>query len=165
MFHFRTEKIALGYAYTARAHSESTHRLPLPPDAYGEKNFNRVWYDIQKFMEMDKNDKAFDGGKPMVFTFTDSYSSEANQLNVLKSFMKQFVGDELLPIDLYPLTRLFYTLRNELAARGRADEVPNEKYCEIFLEKDPYETLAGISCSVISGFSSIFFHIKINLLI
>ena len=105
---------------------------------------------MQKFM--DKADKAFDGGKPMVFTFTDSYASEANQIDVLKSFMKQFVGDKSLPIDLYPLTRLFYTLRKELAARGRVDDVPNEKFCEMFLSNDPYETSAGISCEVISIF-------------
>lgn len=144
LFILKTEKVAFGFAYTAKAHSESTHRLPTPPDAYGEKNFNRVWCEIEKFMGTD--DKAYDGGKPMVFAFHDAFSSDANQFDVLKSFMKQFVGSKSLPIDLYPLTRLFYTLRKELAARGSVDAVPNEKFCEVFLTNDPYETSAGISC-------------------
>lgn len=112
---------------------------------------------------MDTDDKAYDGGKPMVFTFADVFASEANQIDVLKSFMKQFVGSESLPIDLYPLTRLFYTLRKELAARGRVDNVPSEKFCDMFLTNDPYETSGGISCEVNCG--SIFiathhFHIE-----
>lgn len=147
---FWTDKPALGYAFTAKSHSESTHRLPTPPDAYGEKNLGRIWCEIEKFMDTD--DKAYDGGKPMVFSFADPYASEVNQIEVLKSFVKQFVGNSQtkLPIDLYPLTRLFYTLRKELHARGRADMfVPNEKYCEGFLAKDPYETRSGISCQVI----------------
>lgn len=116
----------------------------------GEKNFGRVWCEIQKFMGND--DKAFDGGKPIVFTFHDPYSSEESQMDVLKSFLKQFTGSETLPIDLYPLTRLFYTLRNELAARGRVDKVPSEQFCETFLSNDPYETHGGISCKVIWSF-------------
>lgn len=154
-FCFQTDKPALGYAYTAKAHSESTHRLPTPPDAYGEKNLGRVWCEIEKFMDTD--DKAYDGGKPMVFTFADVFASEANQIDVLKSFMKQFVGSSSLPIDLYPLTRLFYTLRKELAARGKVQGVPNEKFCDMFLTNDPYETTANISCSVIQ-FNSIQFN-------
>lgn len=108
-------------------------------------------YEIEKFM--DNDDKAFDGGKPMVFTFTDTYASEANQIDVLKSFMKQFALDKPNPVDLYPLTRLFYALRKELAARGRVDDVPNERFCDNFLSNDPYETHGGISCEVISSFS------------
>lgn len=160
------EKIAFGYAYTAKAHTESTHRLPTVPDAFGEKNLARVWYDIQKFMDMDKDEIAFDGGKPMVFTFYDPFSSEANQIDVLKSFIRQFVGNKSLPIDLYPLNRLFYTLRKELAARGLVGDVPNEKFCEVFLTKDPYETLGGISCSVIFYFCCCccwFFYLLIKL--
>lgn len=141
-----TDKPALGYAFTAKSHSETTHRLPVPPDAFGEKNLRRVWCDMEKFIGTDIKD--FDGGKLMVFTFADAYSSEANQIEVLKSFMKQFVGSDSLPIDLYPLTRLFYMLRKELAARHLVDAVPNERYCDMFLTNDPYETIGGISCDV-----------------
>lgn len=116
---------------------------------------------------MGEDDKAFDGGKPMVFTFTDTFACEANQIDVLKSFMKQFVKTESLPIDLYPLTRLFYALCKELSIRGCVDDVTmgpygpyaiwhcDEKICETFLANDPYEWRAGISCSV--GFLPFFY--------
>lgn len=138
------------FAWTAKEHSEKTHRLPRPPDAFGEKNFRRVWQEMKIFMEKDGGMQAFDGGKPMVFTFTDSYASEASQIDVLKSFMRQFVGSDSMPFDLYPLRRLFYALRKELFARGRVDDVPNEMFCDTFLTNDPYETIGGISCMVIS---------------
>lgn len=143
-------KVELGFAYTAKAHSDGNHRLPPPPNAFGLDNMGRVLYEIKKFMKDDA--KSFDGGAPMVFAYADPYACEDNQLDVLKSFMQQFAqnGDNSGGIDIYPLTRLFYTLKKELAARGRGDDVPNESFCNVFLSRDPYETIAGISCQVIS---------------
>lgn len=140
----------MGFAYTAKAHSDGNHRLPPPPNAFGLDNMGRVLYEIKKFMKDDA--KSFDGGAPMVFAYADPYACEDNQLDVLKSFMQQFAqnGDNSGGIDIYPLTRLFYTLKKELAARGRGDDVPNESFCNVFLSRDPYETIAGISCQVIS---------------
>lgn len=104
--------------------------------------------EIKEFMKPNRT--AHDGGKPMVFTFTENHlkNSDQNQIDVLKSFMKQFVGRETLPIDLYPLDRLFYTLRKELAARGRVDAVPSVHICADFLSNDPFEITNGISCNV-----------------
>lgn len=136
----------MGMAFTAKDYSEKTHRLPPPPNAFGEKNYSRVIYEMEKFMAKDK--KGFDGGKPIVFTYVDQYASEDDQIEVLKSFMEQFSDAELF-FDLYPLTRLFYTLQKELAARGRGDDIPNENFCHVFLSRDPYETIGGISCPVI----------------
>lgn len=143
-------KVDLGFAYTAKAHSDANHRLPPPPNAFGLDNMGRVLYEIKKFMKDDA--KTFDGARPMVFTYADPYASEDSQLDVLKSFMQQFAqnGDNSGDIHIYPLTRLFYALHKELVARGRGDDIPNESFCNVFLSRDPYETIAGISCQVIS---------------
>lgn len=138
----------LGYAYTVKAHSESTHRLPPPPNALGEANFGRILYEIQNFMKEDA--EAFDGGKQMVFAYADPYSNQDDQLDVLDSFIKQFSGGKPVNFVIYPLRRLFYAIRKELAAQGRTDDVPNEIFCNAFLSKDPYETFGGISCDVSS---------------
>lgn len=149
-YYFDSEKnlgcVELGYAYTAKAHSERTHRLPPPPNAYGETNLGRVWYEMKKFMK--DHPKGYDGGNPIVFVYADPYASEDNEIEVLKSFMNQIAGNESASIDIYPLTRLFYALQKELVARGRGDDIPNENFCNVFLSRDPYETIAGISCQV-----------------
>lgn len=141
-----TEKVEIGYAYTVKAHSEETHRLPPPPKAFGEKDYNRLLFEIKKFLK-DDNNPVFDGGNPMIFTFHNEYSSEDNQIDVLKNLLDQF-GDHDHRINIYPLTRLFYVLRNELAHRGLCEKIPNEAYSKVFLSRDPYECLGGISCEV-----------------
>lgn len=97
---------------------------------------------------MKDDNETFDGGNQMVFTYGDPYASEENQIDVLKSFMGQFAGGKEVKFDLYPLTRLFYALQKELAARGRCDDIPNENFSNVFLSRDPYEVIGGISCQV-----------------
>lgn len=95
---------------------------------------------------MEGREPVFDGGKHMVFTYSDE--SVDSQIDVLKDFLRQFAGEKDHGIDIFPLTRLFYALRNELAANGRGEVIPNENFTNVFLSRDPYEALAGISCPV-----------------
>lgn len=97
----------------------------------------------------------FDGGNPFVFTYNDPYSNECNQVEVLKDFLNQFAEPKTPNIDVYPLTRLFYVLRMELAARGKCEGIPNENFTNVLLSRDPYETTAGISCEVSVTFAKI----------
>lgn len=92
---------------------------------------------------------GFDNGNPIVFTYYDTYDNDDNQVDVLTSFMQQFGADDSgFELDFYPLTRLFYTLRKELHARRLADDIPNENFANVFLSRDPYDSIGGISCSV-----------------
>lgn len=143
-----TGSVEIGYAYTVKAHAEETHRLPTPPNAFGETDYGRVLYNIQKFMKED-GVPTFDGGNQIIFTYNDPYSNDENQVDVLKDFFKQFAGQRGHRIDIYPLTRLYYALRKELAARGKSDGIPNENFTNILLSRDPYESIGGISCEVI----------------
>ncbi|XP_031619145.1 protein maelstrom homolog [Contarinia nasturtii] len=140
------EHVEIGYAYTAKAHSEETHQIPPPPNDFGETNYQRVMFNIKKFMKED-GVQTFDGGNQMIFTYHDPYTNEENQVDVLKDFLKQFADErEQHNIDVYPLTRLFYVLRKELAARGKTEAIPNENFTNILLSRDPYESIGGISC-------------------
>lgn len=104
-------------------------------------------YNIVKFL--NDGGPVFDGGKQFVFTYNDEFTDESSQIEVLKNFMRQFNGGNDPAIDVYPLSRLFYVLRTELAQRGLVDAIPNEGYAKVFLSRDPYECLSGISCTVI----------------
>lgn len=138
----------IGYAFEVKEHSEQTHRIPAPgPHAFdGETNLDRVFYEIQKFFKDEG--ETFDRGPQMVFTFTDPYANEANQIEVLTSFMDQMRNGKNTGIVFFPMTRLFYALRKELAQRGKCEDIPNENFASIFLSRDPYETNSGISCLV-----------------
>lgn len=45
-----TEKLPLGFQYDAKSWSEESHRLPIPPNAKGEKNYALILHEINKFM-------------------------------------------------------------------------------------------------------------------
>lgn len=141
-------EIETGYAFQAKDLSERTHRLPYPPDAMGEKDFFRVHEDIMRFIRDDSDAKkyAIDDGKPMVFTYSEYYSSEAQE-DILNSFMKQFSSDGCINIDIYSLNYLYYVLRNQLVAKKRLDSIPNENFVKVLLEHDPYESQGNISCN------------------
>lgn len=140
----------MGFAYQAKHRSESSHRLPYPPNAMGQKNFFFVHEDIMRFIGEDKDAKkyAIDEGKPMVFTYSEFYASEESQVDVLKSFMQQFSRDGNINLDIYPLNYLYYALRNQLVEKNLLESIPNENFVKILLERDPYESQGGISCQV-----------------
>lgn len=143
-------KIETGYAFQAKDRSERMHRLPYPPHAMGEKSYPRVHEGIMKFIrdDIDAQKYAIDHGKPMVFTYSEFYSSEDVQVDVLNSFMKQFSFDGSVDIDIYPLNHLYYVLRNQLVEKKRLDRIPNENFVKVLLERDPYESQGNISCNV-----------------
>lgn len=137
----------MGFAYAAKAHSEETHHLPPPPNALGEKDFGRVYHKIKKFLK-DENAPVFDGGKYMVFAYNYPYANEESQINVLKNFLHQFSDENENCIDVFPLTRLFYVLQNELAKHGKCEELSNENFADVLMSHDSYESLGDIACPV-----------------
>lgn len=139
----------MGYLANANDHTEATHRLPIPfiaASEIGEKDFHRIDYSIKKFLIEDG--QCFDGGKPIVFTYTDRYSAENHQISVLKSFMTTFSHHNQLEIDIFPLERLFVILRSKLADMERIAPLPNEHFADIIMSRDPFDATIGISCEV-----------------
>lgn len=137
--------VELGYAADARNYSDDTHKLPIPPNAMGETNFYEVFRKIWKLLVADKNRYKFDDGKPFVFTYTSDHTSEEDNILMLKSFMMQLSNREA-PIDVYPLSRLFYILSTNLFEIDRFQKIDNISIVHIILSRDLFEHRSGFSC-------------------
>lgn len=136
--------VELGYAADAKAHADSTHKLPIPPNAYGETNFNEVYQEIWNLLT-EESHYQFDNGKPFVFTYTNDCSTEEENILMLKSFMRQLTPNES-PIDVYPLSRLLFILTANLSAIDRCQSIDNISIAKMVLSRDTYEHRSGFSC-------------------
>lgn len=137
--------VELGYAADAKNHSDNTHKLPLPPNAMGESDFSDVFRKIWKLLVAGKNRYSFDDGKPFVFTYTGDCATEEDNILMLKSFMQQ-VSNKESPIDIYPLSGLFFILTTNLFEIDRFQKIDNISIVHMLLSRDSYEHRSGFSC-------------------
>lgn len=129
------DALPLGYLHTAKVLSETEHRLPYPPNAKGEKRFDKIFESILDFV------KPTSDGIVTVFT-------KADNIPMLESILGQLsdaTGEEAKPIDLFPLESLFFYLKKE------ADKVTGDQ-CSIhvtnmMLGLDTFDHRVGIACA------------------
>lgn len=134
----------MGFAADAKVYSESTHMLPLPPHAFGERKFHAVFFNIWKILT---NVARIDSGKPFVFTYTNDYASEEDSVSMLKSVLSQLYSSQKeVPIDVYPLSRLFFVLASKLFESGRLHHKINMSIVNMQMSRDAYEYRSGFSC-------------------
>lgn len=137
----------MGYRNEAKMHSESTHRLPLPPNCDGVKKerFNDVVYaDIKRMLNTEVG--TFDGGKPFVFT-----SEGVNDENIvmLKSFMKQFSLKEESPIDVFPMHMLLFTMKDVWEKECNIpNDMPTAYVAKAILLRETLEHRPNLGCDV-----------------
>lgn len=138
----------MGYLAEAKEHVERTHRTPIPgmDESIGESDLRRVHSKIMNFLKM--YGEPLDNGKPIVFTYTDKYSVNDNQVNVLKSFMRSFSDDGEVNIDIFPLEQLFITLRKALSEKEFDEPLPNDNFADVIMSRDPFDVVPGVGCQV-----------------
>lgn len=119
--------------------------MPIPPYAMGESNFQEVFRKIWKRLVVDRSKYQFDDGKPFVFTYTGDGATEEDNILMLKSFMTQLSNKDS-PIDIYPLSRLFFILTTNLFEIDRFQKIDNISIVHMLLSRDPYEHHSGFSC-------------------
>ncbi len=133
----KTEKIPLGYQYDAKENSDSSHRLPIPPKAKGERNYQHIFDEIKKFL-----------GKPTPIMFT-----ARDNIPMIKSFIEQFVGDDESPDNghfrVYPLHQVFFEIKEE-AVRSSVNGVSFKSIhiAEQHLSRDDYAYFTNTACAV-----------------
>lgn len=111
----------------------------------GETDFEEVFFNIWKLLASDKKRFGFDDGKPFVFTHPDDCTSEENSILMMKSFITQ-ISKKDSPIDIYPMSRLFYILATNLTEIDRYQNIENISIARLLLSRDPYEHRSGFSC-------------------
>lgn len=126
----------MGFQYTAKSHSDDTHRLPIPPNAKGEKNYQSILKQIHKFM--GKNELA------PLFTLKEN-------IPMIKSFLHQFceMSEEESRHRVYPLHELFFVIKEEAAKNSVEGEAFQSIHIpDAHLNRDQYIYLRDTACNV-----------------
>lgn len=136
-----TGKLPLGYSYPAIDHSNTTHRLPCPPSAMGETDFETVYMRVKSFILSDSATNDI----PTIFI-------KENEIDMLVSVMeclsnKSYTDTEF---DIFPLEELFFTLKEETGKYGinGVSDVKSIHIARRLLDIDPYENRPEIACEV-----------------
>ncbi|XP_055308372.1 protein maelstrom homolog isoform X2 [Sitodiplosis mosellana] len=136
------ETVTIGYAFEAKDRSEKVHRLPPPPNALGEKDYEKIYSAILGVLDSEPGqtfDKS-DSRRPYVFT-----RKEDNE--VIESILDQLseVAEKQwhTTFDVFDFELLFNELKNnvELATEPIRITVTNT-----FIEQDRYDSTPNISC-------------------
>ncbi|KAH8234773.1 hypothetical protein KR032_002937 [Drosophila birchii] len=130
--------IDLGQASDALHHSNTTHKLPLPPNALGESNINKLYEEIHDYLT-----KCI-GRKPLiVFTKAEDMAIVKASLNDLhvKSCHR---GPQ---IEVYSMEYLLFYLKKQiLQITGLPDDDITEIFTNSYLSTDYFQYCAHIAC-------------------
>lgn len=133
--------VALCYAFEAKDRSEKVHRLPVPPDAMGEKNYETIYTAILDVIgarpgeTFDKKDER----RPCVFI-------RKQDIEMIESILNQLSDNKWeQTFDVFELELLFHRLKNK-SSRDDADPIPIT-VTSGFIQNDRYEMTKNISCN------------------
>ncbi|XP_058820193.1 protein maelstrom homolog [Topomyia yanbarensis] len=141
------QELPLGMAHDAELHTNETHQLPLPPDAIGESDYEKVLKMIFKFTEGSSSKKRL----PLLFTYN---KDQAMVRNILFGLLDATGIDNLEP-KVYPLVDLFFYLKQATENYGLdICTFPSVHMAKALLEKDVYAYTLGIGCEVHEGLNN-----------
>uniref|UniRef100_A0A182NCG6 HMG box domain-containing protein n=1 Tax=Anopheles dirus TaxID=7168 RepID=A0A182NCG6_9DIPT len=127
--------LPLGMAFEAQLHSDEDHQLPIPPNAMGESDFDKIAMTLLAFLLQD-------GEMPLLFTDHDDVAKvESMLLDVLEE------RAEGMRLYVCPLAELFFQLKK----RGQQDLLerstfPSVHIAQQIITRDVYDYTKGISC-------------------
>lgn len=128
-----------GHQYEAQQHSETTHNLPLPPNALGDKNLGNIYNDILNFIRGGNSNNY-----PSVYTHRDC----VHIVESILDFLKTDIGANNIDLKVYPIQYLFYIMKEATCEAGELEK-PNSFYItDAYFERDFFEYQIGIGCQV-----------------
>lgn len=128
-----------GHQYEAQHHSETTHNLPLPPNALGAKNLGNIYNDVLNFIR-DKNSNYY----PPIYTHRDCMHVVESVLE----FLKADVGANNIDLKVYPIQYLFYIMKEATSEAGEVEKPKSFYITDAYFERDFFEFQIGIACQV-----------------
>lgn len=135
--HINPGENIFGHGFAAKQHSESTHNLPLPPNAIGETDLDKIYQQILEFLKV--------GGStlPPLYTLPDQIQATESVLN----FLKMGKGCKV-DLKIYNIHYLFYTLKVATCEQGGIIKPDSIFITTTFFERDEFEYHVGIGCNV-----------------
>lgn len=126
--------------YQAKSHADDTHRLPVPPNAMGERDFGKVIQGLMSFIETDEN-----GQYPPLYAHKHYLEMIKNVMSILEN---EYFGDNNVNFKIYPIQYLFYTLKMSTAEKGEVKKPESIFISDAIFERDTFEYQNKISCDV-----------------
>ena len=128
-----------GHEYEARHLSDTTHKLPLPPNAKGDTNLGRIYNDVLQFIRNKESNEI-----PPVYTNLQSIPIVDSVLE----FLRADVGAETAPLQVYSIQYLFYLMKEATCEMGDLDKPKSHYITDAYFERDFFEYQTGIACDV-----------------
>lgn len=126
-----------GHTYEAQQHSDTTHQLPLPPNAMGEQQLGKLYNMILHFIRPE------DGAEyPPIFTNAESMQIVESSLN----FIKADAGANKVDLKIYSIQYLFYTLKEATCEVGEVEKPASIFVTDAYFDRDIFEYMVGIAC-------------------
>ncbi|EDV52785.1 protein maelstrom [Drosophila erecta] len=134
-------QIIFGQGSDALHHSSTTHDLPLPPNALGEKNMAKLYRNIIDYLT-----KCQGGDKPLiVFTPAENIAMVKSCFRYLECEDDSKDGGRT--IQVFDIEYLLFILKKEVMdVADLNDEKINKFVTDAFFKKDFFEFTAGIAC-------------------
>ncbi|XP_073825387.1 protein maelstrom 1-like [Musca autumnalis] len=126
-----------GHQYEAQHLSDTTHKLPLPPNALGDKRLGKIYNDILNFVRDGKSDNY-----PPVYTHRDSIHVVDSVLSFLRSDMD--ANDVVLQI--YSIQHLLFVMKEATCEAGELEKPKTFYITDAYFERDFFEYQCGIGC-------------------
>ncbi|XP_037819034.1 protein maelstrom 1 [Lucilia sericata] len=126
-----------GHQYEAQHHSDTTHNLPLPPNALGEKNLGSIYNDILNFIRDEETNDY-----PPLYTHRDGIHIVESVLE----FLKADVGANNIDLKIYPIQYLFFIMKEATCEVGELEKPKSFYITDAFFERDFFEYQIGIAC-------------------
>uniref|UniRef100_A0A182IIY3 Maelstrom domain-containing protein n=1 Tax=Anopheles atroparvus TaxID=41427 RepID=A0A182IIY3_ANOAO len=129
--------LPVGYALAAQEQSEMYHKLPTPPNALGEKDYERIAFQLLEFLSKNGADT------PLLFT-------NSHELLKVETMLHDIVEETFPDLKLLvcPLSEFFYQLKKSTAQFFGGDDqnLPTIHMLQILIDKDVYDFTPDISC-------------------
>uniref|UniRef100_A0A1Q3EW40 Putative maelstrom n=1 Tax=Culex tarsalis TaxID=7177 RepID=A0A1Q3EW40_CULTA len=133
--------LPLGMALDAATHSNETHKLPVPPDALGEANCEKILRLILKFLKSSSGSRTI----PPMFT----WNKDIPMVESILRWIVEATDLDHVKLSVLPLIDFFYTLKLATESYGLdINTFPSIHMAKALLEKDVYAYTAGIACDV-----------------
>uniref|UniRef100_T1PAS7 PiRNA pathway germ-plasm component n=1 Tax=Musca domestica TaxID=7370 RepID=T1PAS7_MUSDO len=126
-----------GHQYEAQHHSETTHNLPLPPNALGDKNLANIYNEILKFIRDDDSNSY-----PPIYTHRDCIHIVESVLE----FLKADIGANNTELKVYPIQYLLYIMKEATCEAGELEKPKSFYITDAYFERDFFEFQIGIGC-------------------
>ncbi|XP_013105572.2 protein maelstrom 1 [Stomoxys calcitrans] len=126
-----------GHQYEAQHHADTTHNLPLPPMALGDKNLGNIYNEVLNFIR-----------DPETNSYSPLYTLKEciHIVDSVLEFLKADNGANNLDLKIYPIQYLFYIMKEATCEVGEIEKPSSFYITDAYFERDFYEYQIGIGC-------------------